>query len=95
MEGERSVIDEKLAEKLDEYINNKIQNYISKLPFNRMIRATVDSVGSGVADITLLDSSTIIPNVKIRDGLSLSPTDEVFVTVINNNINNMFIDIKI
>ena len=88
-------MDEKIAEKLNEYIDNKIQNYIKKLQFNRMIRATVDSVGSGVADITLLDSSTIIPNVKIRDGLSLSPTDEVFVTVINNNINNIFIDIKI
>jgi len=72
-----------------------IKKTVKKMEFDKHVRAVVDSVGSGVADIKLLDSSQVISNVKIRTGLSVSPTDEVIVLAIRGSLNNLLIDDKI
>jgi len=75
-------------------VDKYIEKQIKTLKFDRKLPATIVSVGSGVANIKLLGSGTEIPSVKIRDGLSLSPNDEVYITLINGESNNMFIDVK-
>ena len=86
-----------MVDYLQNFVKKIIQNEIDNLKFDKKIRATVQSIGSGVATIRLLDSSQDITNVKIRGELigTLVPTDEVYVTLINGNINNMFIDVII
>lgn len=75
---------------LDEYIEKKIKN----LSYDRSIVARVVSVGTGLASIRLLDGTEIIPNVKVRDGLSLLAGNFVYVKAINGSLNNLFIDMK-
>lgn len=80
---------------MNKYVSDLIEEKLKSLPFNRSVRAVVVSVGSGVATVKLLDSDQQIPNIKVRDGLSLSPDDNVYLTLINGSLNNMFVDLKI
>lgn len=75
-------------------IKEVVRDEMKKLKFNRKVVAKVVSVGVGVANIQLLDSSNTISNVKVRDGLTLDIDDYVYVEAINGSLNNIFIDIK-
>ena len=89
---------------MENYTNNKdiieilerlIDSRLDKLKFDGHFKAEVDSVGSGVADVIEVGDTGIIPNIKFRSSLSLSPGDTVYVLKINGSRNNLFIDFKI
>lgn len=86
--------DPKIAEEFLEIIEDLIDRKIRNLSYDRKIVAQIVSVGSGVASVKLLGGDEIIPNVKVRDGLSLSPNEFVYCTAINGSLNNLFIDVK-
>lgn len=72
-----------------------VQQEIRKASFNRSIQAVVASTPAGGAcDIKLLNEGNTITGVKIRTGLTISMGDEVYVTFINNQSSNFFIDFK-
>jgi len=83
------------AERLNELQGFSTQRAISKAPYNKCSRATVQFVNGDFANIKFGTSTTTIYNVKIRDGLVLKVDDEVYVLYINGNSNNMIIDSKV
>jgi hypothetical protein len=86
--------DFKFVKRMTEVFRKIVQQELAKAEFDRKLPATIVSVGSGVANIKLNGGDTEISNVKVRDGLTLSPNDEVYVTLIRNSATNMFIDLK-
>jgi hypothetical protein len=75
---------------LDKLISAKLK----VLKFDKHYSAKVIAVYYGTADISLYDSTNIIKNVKVKDGLSLNVGDEIYVLAINGSLNNLIIDIK-
>ena len=86
--------DSNIIREFKELIREVVREEVRKLPYARHLPATVVSVGSGVANIKLLDSDNVISNVKVRSGLSLSINDVVYVLFINNTSSNFIIDFK-
>lgn len=84
--------DPQIARYMAEIIRRMIRNEIQNLPYNRLYPAEVVSVGSGVANIKLLGGDKVIPNVKVRPGLSLSQGQKVYILAINGSLNNIIID---
>ena len=82
------------ATNLSEIIDYLIEKKMKKLKFDKHYSAKVIAVYSGTADISLHDSENIINSVKIKEGLSLSVNDEIYVLAINGSLNNLIIDIK-
>lgn len=63
--------------------------------FDRSVEALVASTPySGSCDIQLLSEGDIISGVKIRNGLTVTTGDEVYVKFIKNSSSNFFIDEK-
>jgi hypothetical protein len=83
-----------IASELEEIIDYLIEKKIKKLKFDKHYSAKVVAVYYGTADISLYDSTNIIKNVKVKDGLSLNVGDEIYVLAINGSLNNLIIDIK-
>lgn len=76
-------------------IEKIVDDRIKKLNFDRKVAATVVSFASGYATIKLNDNLAVsISNVKVRDGLTLSANDQVYVTFINGSSSNFFVDLK-
>lgn len=83
------------SDKLNNYIEQSINIKNKKVNYDRKIRAIIKSIDNNVATISFLNSNQEITNVKIRDNLDLKVNDEVYINVINNNLSNLFVDIKI
>lgn len=78
---------------LDQIFREIVRQEFRKLKFDKSYPATIASTPSGgTADIKLQGGNTIIPNVKIRSGLTPSYGDQVYVRAINGSLNNLFID---
>ncbi len=75
-------------------IEKIVDDRIKKLNFDRKVAATVVSFADGYATIKLNDNLASISNVKVRDGLTLSVDDQVYVTFINGSSSNFFVDLK-
>jgi hypothetical protein len=89
LDNYKSIID--LTVIIDELIDKKLK----KLLFDRHYVATVVSTPlNGKADIKLASGSNIITGVKIRNGLSVSNGDTVYLLAINGSLNNLIIDFK-
>jgi hypothetical protein len=92
--NEISMDDVVAASGLGELIEKLINAKLKILKFDKHYSAKVVTVYSGTADISLYDSTYIIKNVKIKNGLSLNVGDEIYVLAINGSLNNLIIDIK-
>ena len=80
---------------LKSIIEEIIDGKLKKARFDRKFPAIVSSTPSGgYCDIQLQGSTNSISNVKIRDGLTIAYSDEVYITAINGSLNNIFIDLK-
>lgn len=84
--------DPKFTNYLLELIEEMIDKKLKKAPFTYSKMAKVINVGTGVADIQILNSTNTITGVKLRKGLTVSVNNIVWVTFINNSNVNFFID---
>lgn len=79
------------AEALQELIDKLIDKKLKHLKFCRVESAKILLVhGNGKADIGFEDGNdTIIQNVKIREGLTVSQNDQVYIMLYNNSASNI------
>jgi len=74
-------------------IHENVQKELKKVKFDNHYPAKiVINNGDGTANIKLMGSENIIPNVKIRQGLSVATGWECYVLAIGNSLNNIIID---
>lgn len=87
--------DNSFSDFLQEFIDKRIELKLAKLQFDRSYHGKVVAVNGGLIDVKLAgDSNTIITGLKNKSGETLIINDEVIMTAINNNLNNLVITIK-
>lgn len=84
--------DPRFVDMLKELIEEMVDKKIKKAPFNYSKMAKVIATGTGTADIQILNSSNTITGVKLREGLSVSIGDVVWITFRNNSNVSFYID---
>ena len=75
-------------------IREIVQKELRKAQFNRMLPATVISVGANIASVKISIDDNTIPNLPNKTGQELEVGDEVYIECINGSISNMYIAIK-
>lgn len=92
--SQQNLSDFRSADELQELISKLINKELKHLKFDRHESAKILRIEGGVCDLGFQDNDTIIQNVKVREGLTVNVSDEVYVLLINGSPMNMIIDIK-
>lgn len=86
--------DPQVAQWFKVIVDDRIDQKIKELKFDRTYSATVISVGSGVANIQLQGGTSTINGVPNKSGETLVIGDEIYIEAINNSLNNLVIKYK-
>lgn len=86
--------DPQVAQLFKILIDDRIDQKLKELKFDRTYSATVMAVGSGVADIQLQGGENTITGVPNKSGVTLVIGDEIYIEAINNSLNNLVIKYK-